>query len=221
MNINGYMILAVMAIGLLALYWAVLEWNKPYFEMEQNQNRAILKTMPEFVVIVLSEIALFRVWYEFQMGKISGIVLVLLYTILVTMTILCMTDYWETLVPNRILLLCIVCCLLEIGFWCVKDMQTIVEMLPSMLLGFVFCLLSFGAAYLVSRGNMGSGDVKLALVLGLFLTGDYVVRTVFYGCLISALYSIVQLTRKKLTRKDEIPFVPFLYLGLIITYFAG
>lgn len=216
-----YMNLAAMAIGLIVIYWAVLEWNKPYFEQEENKNRTMLKTIPEFLVIVLSEIALFRIWYEFQKGEISALVLSLLYTILITMTILCMTDYWEKLVPNRILLLCSTFCLLEIGFFCVRDMGMVVGMLPSMILGFVFCLLSFGAVYIISRGSMGSGDVKLALVLGMFLSGNYVVRTVFYGCMISAVFSIVQLLRKKLTRKDEIPFVPFLYIGLMITYFVG
>lgn len=221
MDINGYLILAALAIGLPVLYWAILTWNKPYFEDEQNISRKILKSTREYVVIVLSETALFSVWYRFQTGGISCIMLILIYTILVTMTVLCMTDYWEMIVPNRILLLCSVCCLLEIGFCCIRDTKIIVDMLPSMILGFVFCFLSFGAAYIISRGNMGSGDVKLALVLGAFSTGNYVVRTVFYGCLISALYSIVQLLRKKLNRKDEIPFVPFLYIGLIITCFVG
>ena len=68
---------------------------------------------------------------------------------------------------------------------------------------------------------MGAGDVKLALVMGLYLTGEYVVGAVFYGCIASAAYSLVQLARKKLSRKDTIPFVPFLYLGLIIRYLVG
>ena len=41
------------------------------------------------------------------------------------------------------------------------------------------------------------------------------------GCIASAAYSLVQLARKKLSRKDTIPFVPFLYLGLIIRYLVG
>lgn len=221
MNINGYLILAMLAIGLPVLYCAVLAWNKPYFELEKNRNRAILKSMPEYIVIFWGEIVTVKIWYEFQTEEISGLILGLLYIILVIMCVLCMTDYWETLVPNRILLLCIVCCFLELGLWWVKDRAVITEILPSMILGLIFCMLSFGIGYLLSKGSMGSGDVKLALVLGMFLTGEYVVRTVFFGCLISAFYSMIQLLRKKLNRKDEIPFVPFLYIGLIITYLVG
>ena len=93
--------------------------------------------------------------------------------------------------------------------------------LASMIIGFIFCVVSFGLSYILSRGSLGSGDVKLAVLLGIFLTGEYVVGTIFYGCIMSALFSIVQLYRKKLTRKDAIPFVPFLYIGLIITYLVG
>lgn len=221
MDIKGYMLLAVLAIGLPALYYAVLVWNKPYFELEKNRNRIIFRSVSEYIVIFSGETALFKIWYEYQTGEISGLILGLLYTVLVIMCVLCMTDYWETLVPNRILLLCIVCCFLELGIWCVRDMAVITEILSSMILGLIFCMLSFGIGYLLSKGSMGSGDVKLALVLGMFLTGEYVVRTVFFGCLISAFYSMIQLLRKKLNRKDEIPFVPFLYIGLIITYLVG
>lgn len=221
MDVTKYLILAVLAVALPLCYWAVLQWYKPDFEKEENQNRSLLKTVPEIVVMVVSEIALVKIWFDYEMASLSGLMFALLYTVLVVMTILCMTDYWETIVPNKILLALIVFGFLEIGFQGVRDMNTVVKMLPSMALGLLFCLISFGIVYLLSRGSLGSGDVKLSLLLGIFLTGEYVVGTVFYGCLISALYSIFQMARKKLARKDEIPFVPFLYIGLIITYFVG
>ena len=68
---------------------------------------------------------------------------------------------------------------------------------------------------------MGAGDVKLSLLMGLYLSVEYVVGAIVYGCLVGAVYSIVQLLRKKLSRKDMIPFVPFLYAGLIIRYLIG
>lgn len=82
-------------------------------------------------------------------------------------------------------------------------------------------MISFGLGYLLSHKNMGAGDVKLVLVMGLYLTGEYVVGAVLYGCIVGAIFSAVQLARKKLSRKDAIPFVPFLYIGLIIRYLIG
>ena len=95
------------------------------------------------------------------------------------------------------------------------------EALPSVVLGVVFCALCFGIGYLLSKRTMGAGDVKLSLLMGLYLTGEYVVGAIVYGCLVGAIYSLIQLARKKVTRKDAIPFVPFLYAGLIIRYFIG
>ena len=107
------------------------------------------------------------------------------------------------------------------GMTAIRDMEAFLRLLPSIFFGEIFCAVSFGLAYLLSRGSMGAGDVKLALVMGLYLTGEYVSGAVLYGCLAAALFSLVQLARKKLGRRDKIPFVPFLYIGLIIRYIAG
>ena len=100
-------------------------------------------------------------------------------------------------------------------------MEPVIRLLPSVLLGVVFCMLSFGIVFMLGRGSMGAGDMKLSLVMGLLLTGEYVVGAVLYGCLAAAVFSIVQMLRKKLTRRDRIPFVPFLYVGLVLRYLAG
>lgn len=216
-----YLILIAMAVGIPLLYFGILQWYKMDFEQEQNQNRILLRTIPELLVVLVSEAAMVKIWYDYRSESLSGILFVLLYTVLIFMSILCMTDYWETIVPNRILVLMLLICLLEIGIWGAREPEQFLKLLPTIILGLLFCMISFGVGYLLSRGSMGSGDVKLAILLGIFLTSEYVVGTVFYGCVISALFSIVQLSRKKLTRKDQIPFVPFLYMGLIVTYFMG
>lgn len=215
------LLLIGMLVGLPFLYWLVLRLYQSDFEEEKNQNRKLLRSVPEILVICLSEAAVVRIWFEYKQDALLGLMLALLYTVLVTMTILCITDYWEKIVPNKILLVLLLVGFVELGLQCVRDVKVVMGLLPSIILGLVFCALSFGVAYILSRGSLGSGDIKLSILLGLFMTGNYVVGTVFYGCIFSALYSIVQLVRKKVTKKDEIPFVPFLYLGMIFTYLVG
>ena len=79
--------------------------------------------------------------------------------------------------------------------------------------GIIFLL-----CYLLSKGQLGAGDVKLVFVMGLYLTGERIIGAVFYGTLICCVYSVLLLIRKKITRKDGVPMTPFLYLGTIITY---
>ena len=216
-----YLYLFGMLAGLPLIYWLLIKFYMPNFEEEKNQERKLFHSIVEMVVMLLSEIAVFKIWYEFRQEQLQGLMLSLLYVVLVFMTIFCITDYWEKLVPNRILLIMLLVGAVAIGLQCVHDVSVVIQMIPSIVLGLIFCALSFGMAYILSRGSMGSGDIKLSILLGIFLTGNYVVGTVFYGCLFSALYSIVQLVRKKVTKKDEIPFVPFLYMGLIFTYLVG
>ena len=63
----------------------------------------------------------------------------------------------------------------------------------------------------------GGGDVKLAFVMGLYLTGERIMGALFYGTVLCCIYSIVQLIRKKLTLKNGVPMTPFLFLGTFIT----
>ena len=101
----------------------------------------------------------------------SYVLIIMLYG----MTILCMTDYWEKVVPNRILLLWMMIWILVMGSYGVRDLNAMMRHMFGVILGLVFCMLSFGFCYLISKGNMGAGDVKLAVIMGMYLTGDYVV----------------------------------------------
>ncbi len=216
-----YIGLALLIIALPLLYFVIMQWYKVRFEEEKNKNRKLLRSPWELAVLLFSEGALIRIWTLYRADQLTSVLFYLLYVVLVFMTVFCITDLWERVVPNRILLLLILFGFCVIALFAMRETDTVIHLLPSMVLGVLFCIITFGMTYIVSKGSLGSGDVKLAVLLGIFLTSDYVVGTVFYGCVISALFSIVQLLRKKLTRKDELPFVPFLYIGLIITYLIG
>lgn len=216
-----YIGLILFIIILPVIYTLVLQWHKVRFEEEANKNRKLLRSPLEYVVLAFSEAALIRIWFLYRTDNLSNVMFLLLYMVLIFMTVFCMTDLWEHVVPNRILLLMILAGFCIIAYFAIRESNTVVHLLLSMILGILFCIITFGVTYIISKGSLGSGDVKLAILLGIFLTSEYVVGTVFYGCVISALYSIVQLIRKKVTRKDELPFVPFMYIGLVITYFIG
>jgi leader peptidase (prepilin peptidase)/N-methyltransferase len=71
---------------------------------------------------------------------------------------------------------------------------------------------------------MGFGDVKLAALLGLYLgwiTLGHVPLGLFVGFALGAVIGIgLMLTRRK-SRRDPIPFGPFLAAGAIIAILAG
>ena len=64
------------------------------------------------------------------------------------------------------------------------------------------------------------GDVKMALLMG-FVLGPSVVVAIFVAFLAGAAISIVLLALKLKTRKDKIPFGPYLALGSALALLWG
>ncbi|NLE74774.1 MAG: prepilin peptidase [Actinobacteria bacterium] len=69
-------------------------------------------------------------------------------------------------------------------------------------------------------GGMGLGDVKLALLLG-FVLGAKVIVAMFAAFLLGGVVGISLLAGGRRSRKDKIPFGPFLALGGIIGSLVG
>ena len=75
----------------------------------------------------------------------------------------------------------------------------------------------FLTVYLISRKGLGGGDVKLMAVSGLYLGLDGVLPAMLYGSVLAAVAGLLLILGKKITPKDAIPLVPFLYIGMLLT----
>jgi prepilin signal peptidase PulO-like enzyme (type II secretory pathway) len=72
----------------------------------------------------------------------------------------------------------------------------------------------------VSRGRwMGLGDVKLAFLIGLFLSCPDILTALFFAFLIGAIIGVGLILAKRKTLKSEVPFGPFLVTGTFIALF--
>ena len=74
--------------------------------------------------------------------------------------------------------------------------------------------------YIISRNGLGGGDVKFMAVAGLYLGFSGTVPAILYGTLLAAFTGLVLIVLKKLGRKDTMPLVPFLFVGIMITIFT-
>lgn len=94
------------------------------------------------------------------------------------------------------------------------------QALVSLISGGVGFLLAGGVflvVYLISRKGLGGGDVKFMSVAGLYLGAGLVLSAMLYGCVLSAVTGLVLLALKRIGRRDPIPLIPFLYVGMILT----
>jgi leader peptidase (prepilin peptidase)/N-methyltransferase len=74
---------------------------------------------------------------------------------------------------------------------------------------------------LVMRRGMGWGDVKFAGLIGLMLGFPVVFAGLFIGILLGGIFAVALLLFRKKSRKDTIPFGPWLALGAFIALMYG
>ncbi|MEI6287089.1 MAG: prepilin peptidase [Bacillota bacterium] len=83
--------------------------------------------------------------------------------------------------------------------------------------GFGLMLLIF----LLSRGGMGGGDVKFALVLGMWLGWKMVLLSLLFAFIIGGIAGIMLMLLRIKTRKDPVPFGPFMAVSALIFMLFG
>lgn len=85
--------------------------------------------------------------------------------------------------------------------------------------------IAFGVLLLIlllSKGRMGGADVKLYALIGLSIGWVDSLGSLFYASFVAvAFYIVMNFINKKgkITGKTEIPFVPFITIGVLMTYF--
>ena len=127
-----------------------------------------------------------------------------------------LTDLREKRVPNKLVLGLAAAWLLVLAPLALTDPQAAMTIGIRGLLGAVAAAVVMLFVYVVSRRGLGGGDVKLMCVMGLYLGIDGTLTALLYGSVMAALTSLVLVLMKKLTAKDAIPLVPFLYAGMVI-----
>lgn len=75
--------------------------------------------------------------------------------------------------------------------------------------------------FIISKGGVGGGDIKLMGVLGFILGAELSFLNMFLSFFIGAIASILLIVLKIKRRKDSIPFAPFISIAFMITILWG
>lgn len=134
--------------------------------------------------------------------------------LMTTLAAITLTDFERRIIPNRIL---IVAAALGVAIAAATDPASLPE---RAIAAAAAGGLLFLAALAYPRG-MGMGDVKLAVVMGLFL-GRNVAPAILVALLAGSLVGLAMIARHgAAARKRAIPFGPFLALGGAVGLLAG
>jgi leader peptidase (prepilin peptidase)/N-methyltransferase len=139
-----------------------------------------------------------------------------------SMILLTVTDLDTKLIPNRILgpVTVVSIVLLVLGHIADTASGSLVEAGIGGVAYFAVMLL----LALIVRGGLGFGDVKLAFLIGVFagyLSLGHVLVSGIGAFLLGGLAAVLLLVTRRSSRKDAIPFGPFMTSAAIVTVFFG
>jgi leader peptidase (prepilin peptidase)/N-methyltransferase len=150
------------------------------------------------------------IWSFMQPSNGAEIALVVLnwlfYSFLI---VIFLVDYKEMIIPDEfnlgIGILAIIKMIVSQSYW-------------TELLGFAVCGLLILLIVVLTNG-MGMGDAKMFAVLGLWFGFKNGLFVLFFSIIVGAILSVFLLAAKVKTRKDRIPFGPFISLAAIFGIF--
>lgn len=140
----------------------------------------------------------------------------LIFSVLLAITLI---DLIHQLIPDSLVVAIVVITILFriVGYYINSDSLNILDSLSgSLVAGGLFLLI-----VLISKGGMGGGDVTLISSLGFVLGLKGILVTIFISFIIGSIVSVLLLSFKLKTRKDPIPFGPFIVIGFLITLLYG
>jgi prepilin signal peptidase PulO-like enzyme (type II secretory pathway) len=124
---------------------------------------------------------------------------------------LSLVDFQTRRLPNLLVLAVLGCAVLQ-ALWLGKPT------LSATATGMAVALAVFGLIYLLGRGALGLGDVKLEAALGALLGWPAMLAAIFAGVLAGGLAAAFLLLTRRAGRKDSIAYGPYLALGAWLVY---
>jgi prepilin signal peptidase PulO-like enzyme (type II secretory pathway) len=111
--------------------------------------------------------------------------------------------------------------LLESGYWHMQVTglmrEYAVTVISALAIGFFFWFL----VYITKGRGMGGGDIRLAVMIGLFNGFSENVLAIFLGFVFGAVFSGAMILFRRKSIKDTIAFGPFLILGSVVAFMYG
>lgn len=136
--------------------------------------------------------------------------------------VLTTTDLQHQIIPNRVIYPCLFGSIALLGLAAVIGND--VDRLITALIGMVLMFLFFFVVWFVNPRGIGFGDVRLALLTGLFsgwVGLGNVTLALLGGLLLGAAAGLVLMALRRTGARDPIAYGPFLIAGAILSIFLG
>lgn len=186
-----------------------------YYKLEFKVYKGVIVDTSVIVTSLVSGAVIFVIGF-YRFSRYSTVELVLNLILIWGLSVLTITDYKKKLVPNKVLLVLLLLWAVVISIFSLMDIGNSLTLIMDTAVGGGIAGLLFFVSYLLSKGQLGAGDVKLAFLMGLYLMSTRALLAFLIGTTLCFIYSFTMVIFKKLTLKDQVPLVPFLAMGAFI-----
>ncbi len=140
---------------------------------------------------------------------LPSIALLLVFAFVASLVVITFIDFDYQIILDKILIFMFICGIGYVAFY-TKDYS---DALYGMLVAGSIMLI----IYFLSRGGMGAGDVKLSFVLGFWLGWKAALVCLLLAFVMGGIIGTVLLASGAKSRKDPIPFGPYLCFGAYLS----
>jgi leader peptidase (prepilin peptidase)/N-methyltransferase len=168
------------------------------------------KLSKQYPIIELSNGAAYMgVFFFLGFSPEAAVVCVLFSALLVAS----MIDLRWKIIPNGIVIFILIIGIIYLVVFSYTYIESVI--------GFLAVSVPLLLVNLITKGQMGMGDVKLMAVCGLVIGWQHILLALMIGSIIGSIIGISLIALKITSRKQQIPFGPYLSIGIMIAALFG
>jgi len=139
---------------------------------------------------------------------LSMIDILLEITLIISLIIIAIYDVKQRVISNRFLIALAAVRVIFFFVFCNFTLAKFLEITVVISIGILI--------YMILKGKIGAGDIKLIFVISLYLTTKEFIYAMFITMMLMLISGIALLLLRKVNRKSLVPLSPFISLGTII-----
>ncbi|QOR33661.1 prepilin peptidase [Clostridium sp. 'deep sea'] len=163
--------------------------------------------VPLLIIVVFKKNTL----YPFNYQLLASVFFVVL------LAYIAIVDLYIKLIPNILLKIQLIMVILFTCLDILSQANFSAQFLKAKLITLLLTGGSFFIVYLITKGALGAGDVRLMTILGITFNQNVALAALFYSLISCAVISIALMILRKLNSKDNVPFAPFILVGTILS----
>lgn len=205
------MMIMGMAVGVATFYL-----GQDYYESRFEIPMPNIKIYRGMQVVIPSVAAGLFTWYGYDLLKAVQLVFLIALLLLAGKI-----DKHNRIIPNALIGVLMMFRILAFIIWFFLDRQQLASELTSGLCGFFVMTIIFSLLRLMYKQSIGMGDIKLMIVIGLYVGLMRSLYILLIAAIGAVVVSMVAMIKRRMTIKDSLSFGPSIALGGIVILIIG